>query len=181
MSDMKLKKPKNMLLVLLITAIFISATVASALLGKPPKEMEINSINFWLALLTLVATPIVAVTVDHLLSRRSSEFQAEEPGERLKRRIRAVNTAFTDAAVLMDELQRDLDAQQAAREQLLAQADEQQRLLAVDQEQAEKIRQILVGETKATIRAERRQQWLFFALVVTVSIPIGVLINLLVP
>ncbi|MGW4413069.1 hypothetical protein ACWEJ6_54625 [Nonomuraea sp. NPDC004702] len=48
-------------------------------------------------------------------------------------------------------------------------------------EQAENIRQILLGETKATIRAERRTQWMFFALGAAVSIPIGVAINLLVP
>ncbi len=92
-----------------------------------------------------------------------------------------MNRAFTDVVRLMDDLRRDVEAQQAAREVLLTQAEEQQRLLSVNREQAEKIRQILVGETKATVRAERRQQWMFFALGVLVPIPIGVLINLLVP
>ncbi|GIH98103.1 hypothetical protein [Planobispora takensis] len=105
----------------------------------------------------------------------------EDPRQALRYRIDAVNTAFTEAARLMDDLKRDLAAQQAAREALLAQAEEQERLLEFNQEQAEKIRQILVGETKATIRAERRQQWMFFALGVLASIPIGVAINLLVP
>lgn len=113
--------------------------------------------------------------------RRRIKEAREDPGEVLRRRIKRVNVAFTEATALMDDLQRDLAAQQAAREELLSQGEEQQRLLAVDQEQAEKIRHILVGETKATIRAERRQQWLFFALGATISIPIGVAINLLVP
>ncbi|WP_182909344.1 hypothetical protein [Microbispora sp. H13382] len=104
-----------------------------------------------------------------------------DPGQRLRNRIDGVNRAFTDVVRLMDDLRRDVEAQQAAREVLLTQAEEQQRLLSVNREQAEKIRQILVGETKATVRAERRQQWMFFALGVLVPIPIGVLINLLVP
>ncbi|MER7363302.1 hypothetical protein [Nonomuraea wenchangensis] len=104
-----------------------------------------------------------------------------DPAERLKRRVIAINATFSEAATLMSDLQRDLAAQQAAREVLVAQAEEQQRLLEVNEEQAEKIRQILIGETKATIRAERRQQWMFFALGVVVSIPIGVMINLFVP
>ncbi|MBF8192086.1 hypothetical protein ITP53_41690 [Nonomuraea sp. K274] len=81
----------------------------------------------------------------------------------------------------MDDLRRDLEAQQVAREALITQAEEQQRLLEANEEQAERIRQILVGKTKATIRAERRQQWMFFALGMAMSIPIGVVINLLVP
>ncbi|MEU8195260.1 hypothetical protein AB0C10_15915 [Microbispora amethystogenes] len=105
----------------------------------------------------------------------------EDPGERIRRRIRRVNQAFTEAATLMDELRRDLEAQQTAREALIAEAERQQKLLAISQADAEKIREILVGETKATIRAERRQQWMFFALGVLASIPIGVAINLLVP
>ncbi|QYC42522.1 hypothetical protein Nocox_24595 [Nonomuraea coxensis DSM 45129] len=79
----------------------------------------------------------------------------------------------------MDELERDIQAQQAASEALLTQAEEQESLLAINQEQAEKIRKIIVGETKATIRSERRQQWMFFAAGLLLSIPIGVLVNLI--
>ncbi len=95
----------------------------------------------------------------------------------LRRRVERVNEAFVEAATLMADLQRDLAAQQAAREELIAKADEQQRLLAVDQEQAENIRQILLGETKATIRAERRREMLFLGAGMLMSIPIGVLVN----
>ncbi|MEV4472832.1 hypothetical protein [Nonomuraea sp. NPDC049504] len=128
----------------------------------------------------LVGSP----TLVHLLERdrkRRLKRAAEDPSRQLHDRIREVNTAFTKAAALMHDLQRDLAAQQAAREALIAQAEEQQRLLEIDQGQAERIREILVGETKATIQAERRQQWIFFALGALVSIPIGVAINLLVP
>ncbi|MFI7134391.1 hypothetical protein ACIBQ1_52600 [Nonomuraea sp. NPDC050153] len=105
----------------------------------------------------------------------------EDPGQSLGRRVERVNAAFAEAASLMDDLRRDLEAQKAAREALLTEAEKQQSLLEVNEDQAEKIRQILVGETKATIRAERRQQWMFFGLGVAASIPIGVMINILVP
>ncbi|WP_055480869.1 hypothetical protein [Sphaerimonospora mesophila] len=113
--------------------------------------------------------------------RQRLEKAAEDPRQRLEERIQAVSAAFAEAAALMGDLQRDLAAQQVAREAILAQAEEQQRLLSLNQEQAENIRHILLGETKATIWAERRQQWFFFALGALVSIPIGALINLLVP
>lgn len=115
------------------------------------------------------------------ISRRRQQEAAEDPGERLQRRADAVNASFKEAISLMADLRRDLDAQQAARKKILNEAKAQQRLLSVNAEQAENIREILVGETKATISAERRTQWLFFALGAVVSIPIGVAINLLVP
>ncbi|MGW4474533.1 hypothetical protein ACWENQ_33090 [Nonomuraea sp. NPDC004354] len=81
----------------------------------------------------------------------------------------------------MEDLQRDLDVQQAIRDTLLADAEHQRKLLELNKEEAEKIRHILVGETEATIRAERRQQWIYIGIGALVSIPIGVAINLLVP
>ncbi|WP_344935440.1 hypothetical protein [Sphaerisporangium flaviroseum] len=86
----------------------------------------------------------------------------------------------SQAAALLDDLRHDLEAQEAARDTLLAQAGEQQQLLAIDHVQAEKIRQVLLSETRATTQAQNRQQWMFFALGVLTSIPIGVAINLLV-
>lgn len=150
----------------------------------------------WLVLAVFAVTPVLALGAsmqrawqrrqDRLAERpRGPEVAPLEldsdPGERLQTRIEAVNEAFSEAATLMDELRRDVEAQQAVREALLVEAERQQKLLDIDREQAEKIRQILVGETEATIRAERRQQWMFFALGTLMSIPIGVAINLFVP
>ncbi|MFI9848493.1 hypothetical protein ACIHFD_66625 [Nonomuraea sp. NPDC051941] len=124
-------------------------------------------------------------TLERLI-RTDPRMYREEPDERRKareahrERIAEMNKAFVAATTLMDDLQREVAAQQAALRELTRQAEEQQRLRDIDPDQAERIRQILVGETKATIRAERRQQWLFFILGVLVSIPIGVMINLLV-
>ncbi|UBU16652.1 hypothetical protein [Nonomuraea gerenzanensis] len=105
----------------------------------------------------------------------------EDPAEKLHRRVQAVNQAFAEAATLMDELQRDLEAQQATREALLAEAKHQQRLLELNKDEAENIRQILFGETKKTIRAERRRELVIFLagvlLSAALSIPIGIWVN----
>ncbi|WP_127936847.1 hypothetical protein [Nonomuraea polychroma] len=105
----------------------------------------------------------------------------EDPRQQLRRRVDAVNNAFAEAATLMDELRRDLEAQQAARDQLLAEAEHQQRLLELNKEEAKKIRQILVNETKATIRAAWRREVGFFLAGVLVSaalsVPIGIWVN----
>ncbi|MFF4419134.1 hypothetical protein ACFYY8_41940 [Streptosporangium sp. NPDC001559] len=165
--------------------VFGLAVVTAAVVAVHQKY---SSEPLWMVLgvfAPLVVPAAIAVTVGFVQERRERrrrlERAAEDPGEVLRRRVEAVNTAFTEAASLMDDLRRDLAAQQAAREELFAQAEEQQRLLAIDQEQAEKIRQILVGETQATIRAERRQQWLFFVLgfaaSALASIPIGIWVN----
>lgn len=126
--------------------------------------------------LAVVAATIMFISTarDYRKRVRAAE---EDPSKRLRRRITRVNDAFTEAAQLMDELRRDLEAQQSAREALLAEAERQQQLLAVNKEEAEKIRQILTNETKDTIRAGRRRDWMFFALGVAVSIPVGILVN----
>ncbi len=60
---------------------------------------------------------------------------------------------------------------------LVAQAGEQQQLLKLNQDQAEKIRQILVSETTSTIRTERRRDLSFLLMGLAASIPIGILMN----
>ncbi|MGV9308743.1 MULTISPECIES: hypothetical protein [unclassified Nonomuraea] len=82
---------------------------------------------------------------------------------------------------MMDELRRDVQAQQEARDLPVRQAEEQQRLLEADAEQAEKIRQILLGETRKSIKAERRRQWGYILAGAVWSVPVGVAINLVVP
>ncbi|MGV9380529.1 hypothetical protein ACWDRB_32275 [Nonomuraea sp. NPDC003707] len=140
-------------------------------------------------ILIQLAIGVVPLGIAYLAFRAATEAKfkatlekaAEDPAQALRDQIASVDKAFTEATRLMDNLRREFEAQEAARDALIAQAQEQQRLLEVNEEQAEKIRQILVGETKATIRAERHQQWMFFALGVVVSIPIGIMINLFVP
>ncbi|MEU8198327.1 hypothetical protein AB0C10_31560 [Microbispora amethystogenes] len=143
---------------------------------------DINPLSpLWMLTGALLSIPYVTLGILGWLrrgrNRERLDAAADAPGKRLNDRIRAVNDAFTEAATLMNELQRDLKAQQIAREALLTEAERQQKLLEVDKEQAEKIREILIGETKATIRAERRQQLLFFALGLAASVPIGVFVN----
>ncbi|WP_405085056.1 hypothetical protein [Microbispora sp. NBC_01389] len=162
-------------------AIALTTATALTLIDRIPAP-EINPLSpLWILTGALLSIPYVALGILGWLGRGRNRERlgaaADKPGKRLNDWIKAVNDAFTEAATLMHELQRDLRAQQAAREALLTEAERQQKLLEVDQEQAEKIREILVGETKATIRAERRQQLLFFALGLAASVPIGVFVN----
>ncbi|MEV4581887.1 hypothetical protein AB0K16_52510 [Nonomuraea jabiensis] len=133
------------------------------------------------ATLSTVAGTLFNLVVAKFFRRDRVEEAAEDPSERLQRRIDRVNVAFAEAASLMDELQRDLEAQQLTRAALLEEAQRQQELLALNEEQAEKIRGILVHETRSTIRAERRQQMIYFIAGVVVSallsIPIGIWVN----
>ncbi|MEO3857808.1 hypothetical protein [Acrocarpospora sp. B8E8] len=129
-------------------------------------------------------TLVVAIWLAFLLYRRDTEAYrraleqvGRNPSDRIQDRIDAVHRSFSEAATLMDQLRRDVEAQQAAREALIAQAEEQQLFLAVDQEQAERIRQILVGETKKTILAERRREYTFLLAGLLASIPIGFFVN----
>ncbi|WP_113699172.1 hypothetical protein [Nonomuraea lactucae] len=104
-----------------------------------------------------------------------------DPRERVRMRAEKVRAAFDQAGHLMEELQRDIDAQQAVRDALLAQSEEQERLLEINAQHAEKIRQILLGATEKDASRAKRRDLILFGLGVAVSIPIGVLINLLVP
>jgi hypothetical protein len=135
-----------------------------------------------LLMLTVAPTLMIFHGLQYLTRLKRVE---EDPRQRLRRRVDAVNNAFAEATTLMNELQRDLEAQQAARDQLLAEAEHQQRLLEVNKEEAERIRQIMVTETKATIRAAWRREMGFFLAGVLVSallsIPIGIWVNSISP
>ncbi|MFI9841604.1 hypothetical protein ACIHFD_31535 [Nonomuraea sp. NPDC051941] len=129
----------------------------------------------------IMVLPVYLVASGEGRTQAEEDPAKEDPAQVLRRRVQAVNQAFTEAVALMDLLRRDLDAQQAAREALLAEAERQQRLLELNEEEAEKIRQILIGETKASIRAGRRRELRFFLagilLSAALSIPIGIWVN----
>ncbi|MFG3438355.1 hypothetical protein ACGF0J_14020 [Nonomuraea sp. NPDC047897] len=108
--------------------------------------------------------------------------QAElDPRERLRKHIDALNAAFAQSMIAMEDLKRDIEVQQAIRDDLIAQAEEHRETLAVEPEHAERTRRVYVRAARDALRAERGQQWMFFALGALISIPIGVAINLLVP
>ncbi|MEQ4722552.1 hypothetical protein [Nonomuraea sp. B19D2] len=133
----------------------------------------------WVGIMAVVL--LVTQARSTWIRQKAKEQSLVDPHERLRTRIEAVNKAFTEAATLMDELQRDLTAQEAARRQLVAEAEHQQHLIGMNREEAEAVRRLILGETRADIARQRRDQWVFFMLGAVVSIPIGVVINLLVP
>ncbi len=167
------------------SAVVIGLLIHALITTAAPNNLSSRAgvVGGYAAMLFVLVFATVTIFVRAAEQRTSARIARAkaDPQMLLRERVHEVITAFAAATTLMDDLRRDLEAQQAAREALITQAEEQQRLLEVNQEQAEKIRQILVGETKASIREERRQQWMFFGLGALVSIPIGVMINIFVP
>ncbi|WP_431929031.1 hypothetical protein [Nonomuraea jabiensis] len=166
--------------------VFAILVIAGYLFTGPLSGIEIPG---WIpfALLTLMG---IGVTISHIRAelydqrRRYEEALKEagqDPSDRLRARIEQVGEAFGSAVTLMDELQRDITSQEAAHRQLVEQASHQRALIGMDREEAEAVRGLILGATKEDHVRQKRQQWMFFALGVLMSIPIGVAINLLVP
>ncbi|MFI6485185.1 hypothetical protein ACIBH1_45255 [Nonomuraea sp. NPDC050663] len=144
----------------------------------------------WATLAAIVVGGLTLIIRDNYRSQRSAYEDAVKvlagvPGVRLRDLSSKITTSLQQTAELMDELTRELHAQQVANEELARRSAEQQRMLEVNQEQAEKIQALMAGAAQtvidANVAAGKRQQWTFFAFGVLVSIPIGVAINLLVP
>ncbi|GAA4906741.1 hypothetical protein LX16_3313 [Stackebrandtia albiflava] len=130
-----------------------------------------------LAFSAVVAAGILFMALRHLQSR--SVAPPRPIDVRLQEALDEVKSSMGYASELMAELQREMDAQTAARDALVAQAEENRRLAEIDREQAERIRGILFAETKAEARRRKRAQWAFFLAGVLISIPVGIAINLL--
>ncbi|MFI6317308.1 hypothetical protein ACIBG8_07305 [Nonomuraea sp. NPDC050556] len=104
-----------------------------------------------------------------------------DPADRLRRRVKAVNLAFTEATTLADELQRELSAQQVALDDVVTQAEEHRAVLALNPEHAQLVGQYLTRAASDSQRADRRRSWTQFGLGVLVSavisFPIGLWVN----
>ncbi|MFG2076950.1 hypothetical protein [Nonomuraea maritima] len=138
----------------------------------------------WVIIGVLVTSVIAACWLAywrHKKTIRELGFSPADQPARLRHQISRVNSAMTEAAELMDNLQRDLAAQQAARETLIAEAEHQQRLLEVNKVEAEKIRLIIVGETKRSLRTQRFREWGFFLAGLALAVPINILSDLIGP
>lgn len=135
--------------------------------------------------LVLTAPAVTVLIVDAWQSRkrrRTAVEQAERsPAERLRELNAQVAASMQNTASLLERLSRELEDQKAAAEATIAEGEERARWLEINREEAEKVRQLIVGETKETLRAQRRRDWMLLGAGALLSIPIGVLINLLVP
>jgi hypothetical protein len=136
----------------------------------------------WIFIAVSAATGAFGAAWRWRLSKAEKQRQLQAATRRanpLKPRVEAVSAAFAEASQLMAELQHDLELQQAAHQILAEAVDEHQNFLEVNQEQAQKIREIVLSDIHASRRGDRRQQWLFFILGVAASIPIGIAINVI--
>ncbi len=169
----------------LVALVIMTITLGIAFSG--PFVMLFEGVTPFWAVATVVS--FLMISVPFLITARSDRRRAqrilreaaEDPAVRLQRRIEAVNQAFAEAEPLLKELQVDLQRQEAVRRHLAAQVEQQQRVIAMDRGQADAVRAYLLEEAKAALRGERRQQWMFFAVGVLVSIPIGILVNIISP
>ncbi|NUT39871.1 MAG: hypothetical protein HOV86_07740 [Thermoactinospora sp.] len=99
----------------------------------------------------------------------------------MRERMNEVRKAIDRSSEVLHDLRLYMDEQQHAADVLLKRAERQRRLLEVDEDQAQAIRQILIEESVQNVRSGRRREWMFFVLGMAASIPIGVMINLYVP
>ncbi|MEU7895181.1 hypothetical protein AB0B45_20260 [Nonomuraea sp. NPDC049152] len=96
--------------VLLLTAPVGLAFLAATGVITNPDTASLIATGIGLAAVKFISN----VTSDKKRLERLEEAE-EDPSERLRHRIASVNTAFSEAAALLDDLRRDLEAQQAAR------------------------------------------------------------------
>lgn len=113
---------------------------------------------------------------------------AIDPGEQLRRRIKAVdeafkqaNVAFIEAGNLADELRRELAAQQAAHQQLTEEAERQRVLINMDRQEAEAVQALILGNTEADRRRQRIREWTFFLAGLLLAIPLNIVSDLIGP
>ncbi|WP_378786554.1 hypothetical protein ACFMQL_20415 [Nonomuraea fastidiosa] len=175
---------RTALKVLLITGVsttsaFLAAAALTLAMGLPSQTATL-----------LTAGAVAATSAVSLYKQISKELDRHEaalkeaerpPAERLRELNDEVAASMANTADAMDRLVRELESQKAVAEATIAEGEERARWLEINKDEAEKMRQLLVGETKAALRAEGRKQWWFFALGLLGSIPIGIMINLFVP
>ncbi|NRQ34490.1 hypothetical protein HII36_21945 [Nonomuraea sp. NN258] len=135
----------------------------------------------WIAGLISLPVALILFQLGARDSKKRLAQAAEDAGQALEDRIKRASESLIETTKLMTDLQQEFATQQAALKQIKEEAEEQKLLRDIDPETAERMRRISVGETKATIRSERRTQWLFLGLGILMSIPIGVAINIFVP
>ncbi|MEU7911343.1 hypothetical protein [Microbispora bryophytorum] len=131
--------------------------------------------------LAVIAGALAAATYSLALILEKRRLQAPQPDPvaQIHARIGTVNFAFAEAARLMQELQFELARQQAALQQVVERAEEHRLLLEVQPETAENVRKILLMGKERDLIRQRRRDVLFLLYGAALSIPIGILVNLI--
>lgn len=97
----------------------------------------------------------------------------------LQEQVRRIEAVFAETVALMDRLQYRLQAERAALEATADAAAEQRQLLDLNWEQAARIQYFITKEARVRELSQSRQSLLYFVTGVLVSIPVGIVINLL--
>jgi hypothetical protein len=117
-----------------------------------------------------------------MIGRRPSRGSATAaPSTPLGQRITALRDGLTASHELISEITAELDLQTSALERIRAEAEENQRLAALHQAEADAVRRLVEtsmakAQTESTALSTR-QQWIFFLAGAVLAVPLGVLGN----
>jgi hypothetical protein len=96
-------------------------------------------------------------------------------------KIEALRGTLASSGSLIAEINAELELQATSLERIKAEAEENQRLAALNQDEAEAVRKLvkatIEGAQTTTANRGRRQQWLFFLAGLFASVPLGVAAN----
>jgi hypothetical protein len=116
-------------------------------------------------------------------SRKWTEGQATAIVPTLADRIEILRSNLKQSTSIMDEIHAELNLQTTALDRVRAEAEQNQRLAALHQEEADAVRKLVAatieGAQGKAARPAKRQQWLFFLAGLFFSVPLGVGVNFL--
>jgi hypothetical protein len=135
-----------------------------------------------------LALLIIAYQVRARVREDTTPTGPPDQSELLKLRVQGVsdafdhaNNAFAAATTLMEELRRELAAQEAAHRQLVAEAEHQRTLINMDRAEAEAVQAIILKHTKTDASRQRVREWTFFGAGLLLAVPINILSDLIGP
>ncbi|WP_410663457.1 hypothetical protein [Amycolatopsis sp. lyj-84] len=94
-------------------------------------------------------------------------------------RIASLQENLSSSSELIDDITAEVHLQAAALERVRAEAEENQRLAALNKEEADAVRAVIESAHAKGAKPNRRQQWSFFLAGLFFSIPLGVGVNFL--
>ncbi|MEQ4723797.1 hypothetical protein [Nonomuraea sp. B19D2] len=142
-------------------------------------DFEVTSPPLLIASLVVALFSVSALVIQGRAERRRLAAAGEDPADGLRQRADQATVALGEAVALMNELQREVGTRKAQLLEAVAEADKVAKFLDVNEEARDFLRGVTTQNTKSAIRAQQREQWKFVLIGAGISIPIGIIINLL--
>lgn len=132
------------------------------------------------SLAALIISTLLGVMAD---KSRRRQTRVGLPPPTISDRIEQLRRNLASSRQLIDEVNAELEAQATNLERIKAEAEQNQRLAALNKEAADAVGHLLETVVQQaqqkTARVGTRQQWLFFLSGLLLSVPIGFLVNYL--